>query len=118
ERATQTVRLDVDGVTVTDTTVSLGPGESTTWEADLPAGDRVDAFLEGEDLLDADDHAYAVTSRRRELRILVAGVEDPYLERALAVIPGITVDRTDTSTPASGYDLAIYTGVRVPAEPG
>ena len=49
--ATQTVRLDVDGITVTTLDVTLEPGEQKDLEIDLPPGDRVEAFLEGEDLL-------------------------------------------------------------------
>jgi F-type H+-transporting ATPase subunit a len=36
-------------------------------EVDLPGGDRVEAFLEGEDLLAADNHAFAIAGRRRAL---------------------------------------------------
>ncbi len=53
--------------------MTVGAGESVDVEVDLPAGDRVEAFLEGEDLLDADDHAYAVAPSRRHLDVLVAG---------------------------------------------
>ena len=43
----------------------------TVVEVDLPAGDRVEAFLEGDDLLDADDHAFATAGRRRALTVLL-----------------------------------------------
>ena len=43
--------------------VTLGAGEQRDVELDVPDGDRVEAFLEGDDLLAADDHAVAVVGR-------------------------------------------------------
>jgi Mg-chelatase subunit ChlD len=116
--ATQDLRLDVDGRTVHREKVVLDAGATVERDVDLPAGDRVDAFLEGEDLLAADNHAVAVAGRRRTLRVLWAGPDDLYLERLLAVLPSVVVERTPDSRPAPGYDLAIYAGVAVPADPG
>lgn len=116
--ARQTLRIDVDGRTVADRSVTVGAGDTVDVEVDVPAGDRVDAFLEGEDLLDADDIAHTAAPDRRDLRVLVAGPENPFLDVLLEAIGGLAVERSDTSVPATGYDLAIYDRVAVPAAPG
>ncbi len=114
----QTLRIDVDGRTVADPQVEMGPGETVDVEVDVPAGDRVDAFLEGEDLLDSDDIAHTTTPDRRELRVLLAGPANPFLDTLLDAIGGLQVERSPTSVPGTGFDLAIYDRVAVPAAPG
>lgn len=116
--ATQTLRIDVDGRTAHREQVDLAPGATVEREVDLPGGDRVEAFLEGEDLLAADNHAYAVAASRRTLKVLLAGPPDVYLDRLLAVLPSVVVERADVSRPAPGFDLAVYDGVAVPPDPG
>ncbi|MGH9243680.1 MAG: VWA domain-containing protein [Acidimicrobiales bacterium] len=117
EDATQTVRFDVDGVTQAERSVTIPEGETVEVGVDLPDGDRIEAFLEGEDLLDADDHAYAVAARQRVLTVLLAGPADPFLETLLGAIPGVTVERSDTADPAPDADVAIYDRVDPPADP-
>ena len=116
--ATQDLRLDVDGRTAHRERVELAAGATVEREVDLPGGDRIEAFLEGEDLLATDNHAYAVAGVRRTLKVLLAGPEDLYLERLLAALPALEVERSPASRPAPGFDLAIYDGVPVPADPG
>jgi Mg-chelatase subunit ChlD len=114
---TQSVRVDVDGVTAGTQEVSLGRGESADVEFDLPEGDLVEAFLEGGDLLSADDHAFAVAKQASNVRVLLAG--DPlFWEQLLSSIPGVSVETTEDSKAADGFDLAIYSGVEVPDDPG
>ena len=115
--ATQRLRLDVDGRTQHTEEVRLPAGGLVERAVDLPAGERVEAFLEGDDLLAADNHAFAAAAPRPHLRILLAGPEDVFLDRLLTAIPGVTVERSETSRPAPGADLAIYDGVPVPADP-
>jgi len=117
QRVSQPVRLDVDGLTVADTVLDIAANEVATWELETTAGDRVDLFLESEDLLDADDHAYAVAARRRELNVSVVGAADPFLERALAVIPSLTLETEATADLTTEPDLIIYNGVTPPADP-
>jgi Mg-chelatase subunit ChlD len=116
--AQQTLRIDVDGRTVSDPTVDVGSGEVVDVEVDVPAGDRIEAFLEGEDLLDADDLAHTAAPDRRDLRVFVAGPENPFLDVLLEALGGLEVERSETSAPATGYDLAIYDRVPVPPAPG
>ncbi len=115
--ATQRLRLDVDGRTQHTEEVRLPEGGLVERAVDLPSGERVEAFLEGDDLLAADNHAFAAAAPRPNLRILLAGPEDLFLERLLAAVPGVTVERSETARPAPGFDLAVYDGVPVPADP-
>lgn len=117
QRVSQPVRLDVDGLTVADTVLDIAANEVATWELETTAGDRVDLFLESEDLLDADDHAYAVAARRRELTVALVGPPDPFLERALAVIPSLTLESGTVVDPTLEPDLIVYNGVDPPADP-
>src|SRR5262249_37195420 len=114
--ATQTVRFDVDGKTATNVDVGLGEGEGKDLEVDLPPGDRVEAFLEGEDLLSADNHAFAVAGHRRSLKVLVAGPEAPFPDAVVAATPDVEADHVEQPGSTAGYDLAIYDRVAVPAE--
>ena len=116
--ATQALRLDVDGRTAHTEQVELPAGAAIEREIDLPGGDRVEAFLEGEDLLSADDHAFATARRRRPLKVLLTGPENVFLERLFASLPSVTVERSDDARPAPGFDLVVYDGVAVPADPG
>lgn len=116
--ATQTLRLDVDGRTVESLRVRLDRGATVERQVNLPVGDRVEAFLEGDDLLAADDHAFAVAGRRPALRVLVAGPDNPFLDLLLEALPGVTVERSPTSRTGGGFDLAIYDRVAVPADAG
>lgn len=112
---TETLRLDVDGRTAASARIDVPRGQSVEREFVLAEGDRVEAFLEGDDLLVADDHAYAVAGRRPPVRVLHVGSENPFLERLLAALPGVTVERSPAVRPARGFDLAIYDRVDPPA---
>jgi Mg-chelatase subunit ChlD len=115
--ASDTLRFDVDGVTAAEVPVDLDRDEQTTVEVDLPAGDRVEAFLEGEDLLDVDDHVFATAIRRRALTVLLCtpgGSGNPFLEGAFAAGEGVTVEACDAANPGTGADLVVYDRVAVP----
>lgn len=117
--ATQQLRLDVDGRTARVDTVRLAAGATVERHVDLPGGDRVEAFLEGEDLLAADDHAFAVAGRRRAVRVALAGEANPFVDRLLAAIPAVTVQRWDGAGAApADTDLAVFDQVAVPPDPG
>lgn len=119
--ATDGLRFDVDGVTAAEAQVTTAEGGTAVVEVDLPAGDRVEAFLEADDLLDADDRAFATAGRRRALTVLLCtpgGTGNPFLEGAFAADPGVTVERCDGSRPGTGADLAVYDRVPVPEAPG
>jgi Mg-chelatase subunit ChlD/uncharacterized membrane protein len=118
--ATDQLRIDVDGVTVEAIEVALDPGSAADYEVDVPSGDRVEAFLDGDDLLDADDHAFATAARRRALTVLLctpAGESNPFVEGVFTASQGVTVETCEGSRPAAGADLAVYDRVPVPADP-
>ena len=116
--STQSLRLDVDGRTAAIQEVVLPAGSVVERQIELPPGDRVEAFLEGEDLLAADDHAFAVAGRRRAVRVLVMGPGNVFLERLLSALPGVVMERAAEPRVATGFDLAVYDRVAVPADPG
>lgn len=114
--ATQTLRLDVDGRTVHTEAVRLGPGDVVEVAADLPAGRRIEAFLEGEDALDLDDHRYATAPPVDDLNVAVIGSGDPFLDILLDALPGVTAARVPSPAAAPDADVAVIDRVPVPAD--
>ena len=112
-RATQTLRLDVDRRTRERVELTLEKGATVVHETDLTLGDRVDAFLEGEDLIAADNRRWAVASRRQAIRVYTVGEIDPFVESVLGAIEGIEVVGDDDTDPA---DVTIIDGVRIPPD--
>lgn len=118
--ATQTLTIDVDGVQVFNTQVSIPTGGAEDVEADLPGGDVVTAHLEGGDALSIDDDAFVVAGRRPDLAVLLVG-DTLFWQELLTSIPGITVDAIDSAGSGTnigpngdGYDIVVYNGVDVP----
>lgn len=114
--ATQTVRLDVDGRTVHTEAVRLGPGDVVEVAADLPAGQRIEAFLEGEDALDLDDRRYATAPPVDDLVVAVIGAGDPFLDILLAALPGVTATTATSPAAAPEADVVVLDRVPVPAD--
>lgn len=115
---TQQLRFDVDGVTAATQRVTIPAAQPLTVEVDLPAGERVEARLDGGDILAADDVGVAVADRRPDRKVLIAG-SGVFWTELLTSIPGVTVDVAgEGATPdGTGYDAVIYDGVAVPAAP-
>ena len=118
---TQELRIDVDGQTAATESIRIGPRAARDIEADLPPGTRVEAYLSGGDLLAADNVGVAVASVRPDLKVLIAG-DSRFWEELFTSIPGLEVEGTavaaGTAAPdGDGYDIVVYSGVRVPAEP-
>ncbi|MCP5033097.1 MAG: VWA domain-containing protein, partial [Actinomycetia bacterium] len=61
--ATQGLRIDVDGITVDRREVTLEPGEVLNLAIEIPLGEKIEAFLEGEDALALDNRAVATIAR-------------------------------------------------------
>jgi len=117
-RASQLLRVDVDDVTVDRTEVTLDPGEIFEHEVALPAGERVSAFIDGEDLIDVDNRAYALAPRREPVRIKHIGPDNPFLTALFSKMDDVEIERAQFSEAADGFDLAIYDRVPVPDDPG
>lgn len=117
--ATQKLRIDVDGVTSTTVEVSLAGGGATevvNLAIPLPLGERIEAFLEGEDVLSLDNRAVATVARRPEVQVLWVGQDNPFLAAALGASPGLVVERAE-AVPAvidPAIDLVIADRVSVP----
>ncbi len=111
--ATETVRVDLDGVTIERIEVELEGNDVENLSVRLPPGEKVEAFLESTDSFLLDNRAVGTVARRPEISVLRVGPENTFLDVALAVVPGVTVDHLDElPTPDdadvfSGYDALI-----------
>lgn len=112
------LRLDVDGRTQATAVVPVPAGGVAERRFELPDGERVVALLEGDDFLPFDDRAFAVAAPRPDLRVLYAGPPNVFWEGLLEAVPGVRVERSQTSRSAHGFDAALYVGVPVPEDPG
>ncbi len=86
--------------------------------AGLPLTTRqVEARLNGEDALPADDRAWAVRSAAPR-DILIVGAGNLFLERALALLPGVTIQRAapDQTLPETPFDLLIFDRTAPPTD--
>jgi len=122
---TQTVRIDVDGATASEQVVNIGPRSSTIVEADLPPGQRVEAYLNAgvaaTDLLPADDVGVAVGASRPDLKVLIAG-DSRFWQELFTSMAGVQTSVIEVAAGVAGpdgdgYDIVVYAGVAVPAEP-
>ncbi len=70
---------------------------------------QVTANLQGEDILAADDTAWTVRSTA-PIRVLIVGPGNLFLERALALVPDLTLQRAtpEQSLPETPFDLVIF----------
>jgi Mg-chelatase subunit ChlD len=114
--ADQVVRIDVDGRTVVSQPVQLDAGDVQNLSLNLPTGELIEAFLEPEDNLSLDNRAVATVSRSPEIDVWWVGADDPFLEAALSVIPGVTTtksrDFVDAMPPET--DVVIAHRINVP----
>jgi hypothetical protein len=96
-------------------TVSLPAGTSGSAVLQLPAvAGAIQAHLERSDALEADNSRFAVVPAPSAPRALLVGNSSPFLEQALAVLPGIDVATQSSSVAA---DVVICAGCdRVPTE--
>lgn len=112
------ISLYADGKAI-DSRKLVVPPHNTMGETVLaPAGVRLfEAKLAGNDELAADDYAAVSADPAAALRVLRIGAEDPFVDRALALDPRVTLDRGD-ALPVDGgasYDIVVFDGV--PSQP-
>lgn len=115
-RAPREVRVDmlVDGrlADVLPLHVDGNASADLTWTR-LPAGAQVlEARLEGADAFALDDSAWLLTGMPPERRVLLVTADNGFLQRALALRPGV---RVDTVTPqayraGTAADLYVFDG--------
>ena len=98
----------------------LGPGEEKVVEkvaVDI-AGVRAMLFVEPwdtkayDDVMPADNAAYAVVPQRKKVQVLLVGEENLFLLAGLVTRGFVSVDRVDYETYQSskGYDLTVFAG--------
>jgi Mg-chelatase subunit ChlD len=111
--ALQTLRIDVDGITVVTEEVLIPRGQVIEETYELPSGTRVAAYLDGEDLLAYDNQRYAGAPVLGTLKARVHGDNTFFVDQLLSSIPQV-----DTQVGISEQvDFEIYVGVPVPADP-
>ncbi len=114
----QTVRIDVDGQTAVRQALDVDTGEVVNVSLNLPAGERIEAFLEPEDAFSVDNRAVATVTQPPEIGVWWVGPDDPFVGAALSVIPGVTVERSpsfENDMPADA-DVVIANRVDLPSE--
>lgn len=108
---TQTLRLDVDGITVLSEQITIPRGEVFEETYELPAGSRVAAFLDGQDLLAYDNQRYVGAPVIGSLKARVHGELTFFVDELLASIPAV-----DTNVaPGEEVDFEVFVGNPVPA---
>ncbi len=111
--ASQTVRMDVDGVTVDRREVTIPAGQVVEEIFELPLGQEVAAYLDGEDLVAFDNQRFVAAPLPGSLKVRVHGEGAFFIEQLLSAIPDVDLD----VAPGEEVDLEIYAGVAVPLEP-
>jgi Mg-chelatase subunit ChlD len=111
--AIQVLRLDVDGITVLSQEIEIPGGGVVEETFELPAGTRVAAYLDGEDLLAYDNQRYVGAPVLGSLKARVNGEARFFIDQLLAAIPDVDFD----VAPGEEVDFEIYAGVPVPSEP-
>jgi Mg-chelatase subunit ChlD len=111
--AVQVLRLDVDGITVVSREIEIPSGGVVEEVFELPAGRRVAAFLDGEDLLAYDNQRYVGAPAVGSLKVRVDGEARFFIDQLLAAMP----DVDSGVAPGEDVDFEIYAGVPVPSDP-
>ncbi len=119
DAATCELTLTADGRTLDARTLKIKGG--ATWGTSLvvPAGTRVcQARLEGDDWLKADNIRTELVGVGSKLRVLLVGPGDYFLEKALALDPRVTLERSPRLPAAEragaagnqSYDVVVFAG--------
>ena len=109
--ATQTLRIDVDGLTVDRKGITV-PRDGVVEESfELPAGRTVAAYLEGEDLLGYDNQRFAAAPVAGTIRIRVFGDDTFFVDQLIAAFADVEI----ATSLDQEVDLELYVGVPVPA---
>lgn len=113
-----------DGDTVDVTRLQLGPRERLPrFYQDLAGASRtLEAVIRlngGDDVLEADDHAYALMPDRRRVRVQLVSQGNTYLQAALLLDEFIEVTQSspDAIPTDASFDVTILDGVVVPLPP-
>ena len=112
------LELSLDGKPFDLQRVPLGPGEQRDFSAVIPkemlasGNGFLVARLTSEDALKFDNSARAVLPTGKQVRVLLVGEDDPFLENALKADPSIAVEilRPESwrSSLGAGFDVVIF----------
>ena len=97
-----------------ETEATLDPGGRWTFSRALPRNNypQMQVRLRPTDDLEADNFALAVCSTLRPLSVAYVGRGNPFITRALGLLPSVSVSQFRlTRDVAAGFDLTIYDGV-------
>ncbi len=109
-KAFQTLRIDVDGVTVARRDLEIPPGQVIEELFELPLGQEVAAYLDGDDLIAFDNQRFVAAPVTGGLKVRVYGENTFFIDQLLASIPDIDLN----VAPGEEVDFEIYLGVAVP----
>lgn len=113
--------LHTDGIlhSVKAVDIPAGQAYAAIWPS-VPEAMAFSVRLRTSDALREDDQAWAVIASGETRRVLLVTRGNAFLERLLALLPGLDVYRVqpDSYTGAAGYDLAIYDRFLPEGDPG
>lgn len=108
-----TMTLYGDGKAIDSEKINVKPG--VQWGKTLAVATTSKVFeakLKADDDLPADNYAVTLADPGSTIRVLLVSPDDPFLERALALDPRVTLDRAATlPTDTSRYDVVVFDGV-------
>jgi Ca-activated chloride channel homolog len=115
DSARLSVQVQADGKLINSFEIEVPSNQTSGKVVAVPAGaESVQAKLVTSDILPADNVATALAGRSGQVKTLIVGPTDFFLERALSLDPRVVLDRSD-AVPASAeqgqYNLVIFNGV-------
>ncbi len=122
--AVDTLRLFVDGSEINQQEVVVDSNQVVNLTVAVPSGERIVAVLEPDptaaDPYQLDNQFYTTVTRRPELTVLKVGEPNPFLETALEVIPGLSLEAqtsfSDNDDIPDDIDVVIADRVAVPSD--
>jgi hypothetical protein len=91
--------IELDGQLFNAYDLTLDPGQDRSVVADVPSTVRqATARLEGGDALPLDDQAWATSSAGEQTAVRLISDGNPFLQKALAALPGVQVTTVPTTT--------------------
>lgn len=113
------LQLFADGKLFDSKGLDLKPEQTLGETVRAPAGAKLlEAKLDGDDLLDADDYAVTLADAGASVRVLLVTAGNLFLERALALEPRVVLDKASVVPDSGSWDVVVLDGIgaeRVPA---
>lgn len=104
--------LYADGKSYDSFDITVKPGQTEGRTRVAPKTAKViEARLETDDLLKADNYAVALTDPGSSLKVLIVGKGDFFLERALSLDPRVLLEKSQTLPSEGEWDIVVFDGV-------